>query len=108
MNLEGIHAMRCSEDIEDCLCFVYGQALTEFTKQHIVDTVQRLMHDHGQFLEIDHWFDPAEECDEDEEAVAMEDEHQLAVSDTASTPDKSARTQAYAYSKNFKCLNSTL
>lgn len=72
VGLEGVHAVRCAEDVDDCLCFLYGQSLDAHTKQYLVQTLQKLMLDRAELLEAGMWFDPEEEND-DEDAQTLDE-----------------------------------
>lgn len=97
MELEDIQAMRCAEDIEDCLCFLFGQPLNSDNKNYLIQTVQKLMLDRAEYLQIGQWYNPADEEDDDDTYDGIDQiAEQLAVEDTASTPEKSAnRSKTY-------------
>jgi uncharacterized protein (UPF0305 family) len=97
MELEGLQAVRCSEDIEDCLCFLYGQPLTSDNKNHLIQIIQKLMLDRVEHLQVGQWYNPAdEEDDEDTFDSINQIAEQLAIEESASTPEKSlSRSKFY-------------
>ncbi len=89
MSLDGIQAVRCAEDIEDCLCFLFGQPLDSNNKNYLIHTIQKLMLDRGENLVIGMWYDPAEEDDGTETFDGVDQmTEQLEVGESLSTPDK--------------------
>lgn len=92
IGLDNEQAVRCAEDIEDCLCFLYGQPLDSDNRNFLTQTIQKLLLDRADTLIGGQWFDPTEEDDDDATFDPLESINELASPHDA-TPEKNSPTQ---------------